>query len=176
MIATVTPLARHTTLALKARRERLGVPVAYAKERSPTINQLMVAVAAFELLILTGLFSKKMAAGDPYPVGAISYMKEHRLSGNILADFQWGEYVIWHMPPASKVFIDGRYDTVYPPKVIDDYMAFTNGGSRRQRTSGQLSARFRPRWAKERSPVQTGHRATRVEGDLSRRFLCPVRP
>jgi hypothetical protein len=127
VIATVTPLARHTTLALKVRRERLGVPVAYAKERSPTINQLMVAVAAFELLILTGLFSKKMAAGDPYPVGAISYMKEHRLSGNILADFQWGEYVIWHMPPASKVFIDGRYDTVYPPKVIDDYMAFTNG-------------------------------------------------
>ncbi len=127
VIATVTPLARHTTLALEARRRRLGLPMAHAKERSPTINQLMVAVAAFELLILTGLFSKKMPAGDPYPVGAISYMKEHRLSGNILADFQWGEYVIWHMPPASKVFIDGRYDTVYPPKVIDDYLAFAHG-------------------------------------------------
>src|SRR5208282_5602084 len=50
----------------------------------------------------TGLFSKKMAADDPYPAGAISYMKQHRLSGNILADFQWGEYVIWHMPPAGK--------------------------------------------------------------------------
>src|SRR5208337_192089 len=57
----------------------------------------------------------------------ISYMKQHRLSGNILADFQWGEYVIWHMPPASRVFIDGRYDTVYPPKVIDDYLAFDDG-------------------------------------------------
>lgn len=127
VIATVTPLARHTALVLEARRERLGLPMAHAKDRSPTINQLMVAVAAFELLILTGLFSKKMAASDPYPAGAISYMKEHHLSGNILADFQWGEYVIWHMPPASKVFIDGRYDTVYPPKVIDDYLAFTHG-------------------------------------------------
>ncbi len=127
VIATVTPLARHTALALAARRERLGLPMAHAKDRSPTINQLMVAVAAFELLILTGLFSKKMAASDPYPVGAISYMKQHHLSGNILADFQWGEYVIWHMPPASKVFIDGRYDTAYPPKVIDDYLPFTNG-------------------------------------------------
>ena len=127
VIATVTPLARHTALALEARRERLGLPPAHTQDRSPTINQLMVAVAAFELLILTGLFSKKMGANDPYPVGAISYMKEHRLSGNILADFQWGEYVIWHMPPASKVFIDGRYDTVYPPKVIDDYLAFANG-------------------------------------------------
>jgi len=112
---------------LEARRQRLRLPAAPAKERSPTINQLMVAVAAFELLILTGLFSKKMAAGDPYPVGAISYMKEHRLSGNILADFQWGDYVIWHTAPASKVFIDGRYDTVYPPKVIDDYLAFSHG-------------------------------------------------
>jgi hypothetical protein len=127
VIATVAPLARHTALALEARRERLGLPPAHAKDRSPTINQLIVAVAAFELLILTGLFSKKMAADDPYPVGAISYMKRHRLSGNILADFQWGEYVIWHMPPASKVFIDGRYDTVYPPRVIDDYMPFTHG-------------------------------------------------
>ena len=127
VIATVTPLARHTALVLEARRERLGLPMAHAKDRSPTINQLMVAVAAFELLILTGLFSKKMAASDPYPAGAISYMKEHHLSGNILADFQWGEYVIWHMPPASKVFIDGRYDTVYPPKVIDDYLPFTHG-------------------------------------------------
>ncbi len=127
VIATVTPLARHTALALAARRERLGLPVAHAKESSPTINQLMVAVAAFELLILTGLFSKKMAASDPYPVGAISYMKQHHLTGNILADFQWGEYVIWHTAPASKVFIDGRYDTVYPPKVIDDYLPFTKG-------------------------------------------------
>ncbi len=127
VIATVTPLTRHTALVLEARRERLGLPMAHAKDRSPTINQLMVAVAAFELLILTGLFSKKMAASDPYPAGAMSYMKEHHLSGNILADFQWGEYVIWHMPPASKVFIDGRYDTVYPPKVIDDYLPFTHG-------------------------------------------------
>ena len=127
LIATVTPLARHTALVLEARRERLGVQAADAKDRSPTINQLIVVVAAFELLILTGLFSKKMEANDPYPAGAISYMKEHRLSGNILADFQWGEYVIWHMPPASRVFIDGRYDTVYPPKVIDDYLAYDNG-------------------------------------------------
>ena len=54
-------------------------------------------------------------------------MKENRLSGNIMTDFGWGEYVIWHMAPASKVFIDGRYDTVYPASVIDDYLAFNYG-------------------------------------------------
>jgi hypothetical protein len=46
-----------------------------------------------------------------------------------MTDFTWGEYVIWHMAPASKVFIDGRYDTVYPPRVIDDYLAFHYGAA-----------------------------------------------
>ena len=68
-----------------------------------------------------------MRAGDPRPVGAIGFMQRNQLSGNIMADFGWGEYVIWHMAPASKVFIDGRYDTVYPAGVIDDYLAFNYG-------------------------------------------------
>jgi hypothetical protein len=54
-------------------------------------------------------------------------MQEGGLSGNILTDFGWGEYVIWQMAPTSKVFIDGRYDTVYPPDVIDDYLSFHYG-------------------------------------------------
>ena len=36
----------------------------------------------------------------------------------------WGEYLIWHTAPEDKVFIDGRYDTVYPFKVIGDYLEF----------------------------------------------------
>ncbi|MGH7925214.1 MAG: hypothetical protein ACREQH_11565, partial [Candidatus Binatus sp.] len=127
LIATIAPLARHVTLALEARRARLGLPAPPVKERSTTKTQLMVAVAAVELLILTGLFSNKLKASYIVPVGAMSYMREHRLSGNILADFPWGDYVIWHMLPGSKVFIDGRYDTVYPPKIIDDYLAYSTG-------------------------------------------------
>ena len=30
-----------------------------------------------------------------YPLGAINYIKEHALSGNILTEFHWGEYLIW---------------------------------------------------------------------------------
>jgi hypothetical protein len=49
------------------------------------------------------------------------------MNGNILTDFAWGEYVIWQMAQMSKIFIDGRYDTVYPSEVIDDYLAFQFG-------------------------------------------------
>src|SRR4029077_12097160 len=75
----------------------------------------------------TGLLSRKLKAGNPYPVGPIAFMKEHHLSGNIMPSFLWGEYVIWHMSPASKVFIDGRYDTVFPHEVIRDYLVFNYG-------------------------------------------------
>src|SRR5437016_262903 len=39
-------------------------------------------------------------------------------------EFGWGEYLIWHAVPADKVFFDGRYDTVYPFKLIRDYLEF----------------------------------------------------
>jgi hypothetical protein len=51
----------------------------------------------------------------------------------VLNDFNWGEYLIWHLTPASKVFIDGRYDTVYSITEINDYLLFyfdRPGGSR----------------------------------------------
>ena len=119
IIATVIPLARHSPLAFKIASDSGG--------RSSWIAQAAIAIAAFALLLATGLLSDTLRAGDPRPVGAIAFMKQHQLSGNLMADFGWGEYVIWHMAPASKVFIDGRYDTVYPASVIDDYLAFNYG-------------------------------------------------
>ncbi len=50
-------------------------------------------------------------------------MKDHGLKGNVLAEYAWGQYLIWHAAPESKVFIDSRYDLAYPPAVVADYMA-----------------------------------------------------
>jgi hypothetical protein len=120
LLATAIPLARHGAIALNS-------DLKPQRERQATIYQLMIAVAAGELLFLSGLFSRQLLAGDPYPVGAISFMKQHGLTGNILAEWPFGEYVIWHMAPSSRVFMDGRYDIVYPQQVIDDYLAFDRG-------------------------------------------------
>jgi hypothetical protein len=51
-------------------------------------------------------------------------MKQHQQSGNILSTFKWGEYLIWNMAPASRVFIDGRYDTVFPSETIYKFALF----------------------------------------------------
>jgi len=116
VIAVSGPLARH--LAVLHERRRGGAP----RPDSRPVNQwLMLAVCA-ALIIQGGLFSRRLASDEPYPAGAVSFMRAHGLHGNVLC--QLGEYLIWHAAPDDKVFIDGRYDTVYPYRVIRDYLDF----------------------------------------------------
>jgi hypothetical protein len=51
-------------------------------------------------------------------------MKENNVNGNILTPFDWGEYLIWHLPE-SKVSVDGRFRTAYPQEVMDQNLGFT---------------------------------------------------
>lgn len=59
-----------------------------------------------------------------YPVGAIDYMKKEGLTGKLLVEFAWGEYVMWLFHPHILVALDGRFETVYPESVIADYLHF----------------------------------------------------
>lgn len=65
---------------------------------------------------------------DQYPVAAVRWMKEQRIEGNCAVFFNWGEYLIWHLSGDSRVSIDGRYETVYPVRVIDDNFDFFFAG------------------------------------------------
>lgn len=124
VIASAIPLARHGDQWLKRKRSAHGQAQPQLPMRSSLAHQSIVLAVALALAMQTGLFSTRMAAGDPYPVGAVQFMKNHAIAGNILGTFGWGEYLIWHTSPQSRVFIDGRYDTVFPSEVIDDYLAF----------------------------------------------------
>jgi hypothetical protein len=59
-----------------------------------------------------------------YPVGGLDYIQAHNLSGNLLTQFHWGEYLLWNLYPTCKVALDGRYETVYPAKVCGEYFDF----------------------------------------------------
>ena len=54
---------------------------------------------------------------DTYPVAAIAFLRAHRLTGNTLTFFDWGQEVLWELP-ANPVSFDGRLDTVYPLDVM----------------------------------------------------------
>lgn len=64
--------------------------------------------------------------GRYYPVGAVAYMRSHSVSGNLLTEFGWGEYLIWTLYPQCRVAMDGRYETVYPPWVAEHFFNFIN--------------------------------------------------
>lgn len=59
-----------------------------------------------------------------YPTGAVAYIQEHRLSGKLLTEFDWGEYLIWSLSPGCRVSLDGRFEAVYPAGVCQEYFNF----------------------------------------------------
>ena len=62
---------------------------------------------------------------DEYPVAAVKFIQQHDLQGNLLVFFDWGEMCLWELPD-SRVSIDGRLDTCYPPEVIASNWNFYN--------------------------------------------------
>jgi hypothetical protein len=51
-------------------------------------------------------------------------MNRHGLHGNVLNNFDWGEYLVWHLAPHSRIFIDGRCELVYPDRLMAEYLTF----------------------------------------------------
>jgi len=64
----------------------------------------------------------------PYPAGAIQYLQAQKFTGNVLGPFEFGAYVTWKMAPQVKIFVDSRYEGVYPEERIDEVFEFYSGG------------------------------------------------
>jgi hypothetical protein len=124
MIAAAVPLARHCQMLVDKVRSRSVRNT--AKSTSDVLlpaAQIFMVSLAMLLAVETGLFSRRMLTARPSPLGALAFMQRHDLHGNVLCNFEWGEFMIFH-DADSRVFIDGRYQLVYPPKVIEDYLGF----------------------------------------------------
>jgi hypothetical protein len=126
-------LANHLGLLLRP-REVTTAPASSARaapRAGRLVFEILIAVVAVGFARYSGVLSRGIdASGNP--ADAVNFMNSHRLTGNVLADFGWGQYVIWHGAPGMKVFIDSRYDLAYPPTAVQDYLEFANnmaGGS-----------------------------------------------
>ena len=138
-LALAVPLAYHADLATA----RLGVgrrasapansqapaPSAPSARPMPLALQAAAALAALVLAQHAGLLSGTLRAAERCPAGAVGFMAAHELGGNVLGEYSWGGYLIWHAPPGSRVFIDSRFEMVYPPRVQRDYLDFLRGGA-----------------------------------------------
>ena len=57
------------------------------------------------------------------PLAAVRFMAANDLAGDVLAEYDWGAYVLWELP-AARVFIDSRSDLLYPEDVEREWSTF----------------------------------------------------
>ncbi len=126
-IAIAPVFANHLGLLFKS-REASTTPESNTREVSRTgrlTMEILIAVVAISFARLDGVLTPGINVHG-FPVRAVNFMKTHDLEGNVLAQYGWGQYVIWHGAPGMKIFIDGRYDLAYPPAVVWDWLKFAN--------------------------------------------------
>jgi hypothetical protein len=61
------------------------------------------------------------------PVGAVTFMRKHNLRGNVLCEFGWADYLIFHESARFKVFIESMFEAYYPHQVQSDFAAVYYG-------------------------------------------------
>lgn len=60
-----------------------------------------------------------------FPSGAMAFIQEEGIAGNIFNSYNWGGYIIWNRYPQQRVYIDGRcdlYGESFVNRYVDIYM------------------------------------------------------
>jgi hypothetical protein len=93
---------------------------------------LQVAITGVSLIL--AILSFRAMQGiriDPshfaFPARAVALMDRAGVEGNLVVDFDWGEYVIWYLGRRVKVSIDGRRETVYSSQALARDLDFREG-------------------------------------------------
>jgi len=83
------------------------------------IKNISIISILMLLIMSQNIFSTKIyAVPSFYPVGAIEFIKQNNLSGNLFVPYRWGSYAMWKLYPQCLVSVDGRYEEVYPDSVF----------------------------------------------------------
>ncbi len=64
-----------------------------------------------------------------FPAGLVAYMQDSGLAGRIYNEYELGGYLAYNLAPASKVYIDGRTDILYPVEFAQHYFASKNNAA-----------------------------------------------
>jgi hypothetical protein len=125
---TIAPVFANHLGLLVGRRDLSTAPATNAREvprAGRWVMEILIALVAITFARHDGVLTPGIDANGN-PVRAMEFMKTHGLEGNVLAQYGWGQYVIWHGAPGMKVFIDSRYDLAYPPAVVWDWLKLAN--------------------------------------------------
>lgn len=63
-----------------------------------------------------------------FPVGAVRYMSDHRLPSRVFVSYSWGGYLLWHLFPRYRDYMDSRADTLFNNRILRDYVTMYGAG------------------------------------------------
>jgi hypothetical protein len=73
------------------------------------IIPILLSIIVLYALWNSSLFQQKYTVTiNKYPEGAVSFLKQNRIAGNMFNPYDWGGYLLWALYPEYKVFTDGR--------------------------------------------------------------------
>jgi hypothetical protein len=126
VIACCIPLCRHADLLLdrlRPARDACAAELPVQTVRTWRALHATFAVLAVFLAIRTGLLSNTLLAVEPKPVGALAFMQRHDLRGNVLCEFGWADYLLFHDAARFKIFIESIFEAYYPHQLQSDFAA-----------------------------------------------------
>ena len=59
-----------------------------------------------------------------YPRFAIEFIKINEIKGNLFLNFNWGSYAAYKLYPNNRIVMDGRYEEVYHPSLLEEMRDF----------------------------------------------------
>jgi hypothetical protein len=106
------------------------IPILKRIVRPAAILSCAVLVLLASLSLRHFIYSPSLDLKTPpysYPVQALAWIGSHSWQGNILPNFEWGEFVMWRCYPKCRVSMDGRLETVYEDSLQKEYFDFLHG-------------------------------------------------
>ncbi|OGI02328.1 MAG: hypothetical protein A2Y25_10340 [Candidatus Melainabacteria bacterium GWF2_37_15] len=55
---------------------------------------------------------------NKFPVGAVEFIRQNNIKGNLVSVFHWGSYIAWKLYPNCLIALDGRFEEVYPEETF----------------------------------------------------------
>jgi hypothetical protein len=128
VIALAPPLAFHFSLTARNRTIETPGPPAALHHAGLAIDRTVLGLLVAAIVVVGQELSNAPLRTQPScPVGAVKFMETHDLRGNILNQYEWGSYIVFKTAPASKVFLDGRTELLYPDSLLYQYVLFFLG-------------------------------------------------
>ncbi len=116
---------------------------------SPWVRRWCLVTLSLVNGLLLGLIVHRIRAigvdRAEYPVSAVQFMREQGLTGRLVVTYNWAQYAIAALAPHGPgeqgclVQFDGRFNTCYPQRVIDEHFDFVLGNGTVPRFRGKDS-------------------------------------